>query len=231
MFGRIFILLFLLKCPIYSQNLSSVIVQNQLDSLEILNKLQTLNSLIELYPSFSAAYQNRGDLYFQLGYYENAIIDYNRALQIDVDNPYLFYKKGLANNKIGQFNDAISDLTNAIQLKLNFHEAFLERAYAKNLTGDWNGAIQDCKYSLDIFQSCEAHFYMGFAYHKLQKYNNAVLQFDKAIESKPQNPIAYLNRGYAKFKLNDFENACEDIYLASDLGYDRAIEAITEICQ
>ena len=58
----------------------------------------------------------RGNKKIELGDYNGAISDYNKAINLKPDFRYAFYKRGCARNKLGQTRKAKSDFLIAVEL-------------------------------------------------------------------------------------------------------------------
>lgn len=66
--------------------------------------------------------------------------------------------------------------------------------------------------------NCEAYYYRGCAKANTQKYNEAIADFEKAVELKPDYADAYFNMGKMYYMLNDEDKACECYKLAAKYG-------------
>ena len=64
----------------------------------------------------------------------------------------------------------------------------------------------------------EAYYYRGCAKVNAMKYNEAIADFEKAIELKPDYADAYFNLGRTYVLLNNEEKACEYYKLADHYG-------------
>lgn len=64
----------------------------------------------------------------------------------------------------------------------------------------------------------EAYYYRGCAKLNALKYDEAIADFEKAIELKPDYADAYFNLGRVYFLLQDEEKACEYYKLAEKHG-------------
>ena len=71
-------------------------------------------------------YDLRGNTKVFLSRYEDAIIDYNKAIEIDPHNPYLFFWRGFAFEVMQEYQKAIKDLSISLKLDSDF-------SLAKNL--------------------------------------------------------------------------------------------------
>ena len=64
----------------------------------------------------------------------------------------------------------------------------------------------------------EAYYYRGCARVNAMKYNEAVADFEKAVELKPDYADAYFNIGKTYFYMHDEDKACEYYKLADKYG-------------
>ena len=64
----------------------------------------------------------------------------------------------------------------------------------------------------------EAFYYRGCAKVNATKYKDAISDFEKAIELKPDYADAYFNLGRTYYLLNDEDKACEYYQLAAKYG-------------
>lgn len=64
----------------------------------------------------------------------------------------------------------------------------------------------------------EAFYYRGCAKVNATKYKDAIVDFEKAIELKPDYANAYFNLGRTYYLLNDEDKACEYYQLAAKYG-------------
>jgi len=55
-----------------------------------------------------------------LSSYGDAIIDYNKAIEIDPHNPYLFFWRGFAFEVMQKYQQASKDLSISLKLDLDF---------------------------------------------------------------------------------------------------------------
>ena len=65
-------------------------------------------------------YDLRGNTKIFLSSYGDAIIDYNKAIEIDPHNPYLFFWRGFAFEVMQKYQQASKDLSISLKLDLDF---------------------------------------------------------------------------------------------------------------
>jgi tetratricopeptide (TPR) repeat protein len=97
-------------------------------------------------PKSADCYFNRGNAYRNLGRYEEAIQDYNRALSLSPKDVGAHVKKGVAYSflKGDKFLlKAISCFTKAVALQPDCSEAFVRRGFAYKDLHDHEHALED----------------------------------------------------------------------------------------
>ncbi len=73
------------------------------------------------------AYLNRGIVYQRKGQYDQAISDYNKALEINPRFAKAYNNRGLAYKKKGKYDQAISDYNKALEINPRYADAYLHR--------------------------------------------------------------------------------------------------------
>ena len=87
---------------------------------------------------------NRAQDKFELANYEEAILDYNKALGLSPKEISLVYSmRGNAKRNSGDFDGAISDQNKALDFDPLYADGYFNRGIAKFKKGDFDGAIQD----------------------------------------------------------------------------------------
>ena len=94
---------------------------------------------------------NRAQDKFELSDYEEAILDYNKALELSPTEICLVYSmRGNAKRNLGDFDGAISDQNKALDFDPLYADGYFNRGIAKFKKGDFDGAIQDYSQVLKI---------------------------------------------------------------------------------
>jgi tetratricopeptide (TPR) repeat protein len=79
---------------------------------------QDFEEALELISNFPEAYINRGNAYFYTGQVQQAIADYNRAIQRRSSKQHTaYFNRGLVNESLKQPNAAFADFVRANELK------------------------------------------------------------------------------------------------------------------
>ena len=105
-----------------------------------LNKKKNLNIKLRDYEYFF----NRAQDKFELADYEEAILDYNKALELSPSEISLVYSmRGNAKRNLNDFDGAILDQNKALDFDPLYADGYFNRAIAKFKKGDFDGAIND----------------------------------------------------------------------------------------
>ena len=103
---------------------------------------------------------NRAQDKFELADYEEAILDYNKALELSPTEICLVYSmRGNAKRNLGDFDGAISDQNKALDFDPLYADGYFNRGIAKFKKGDFDGAIQDYSQVLKLNQKDSDAFF------------------------------------------------------------------------
>ena len=117
------------------------------DKFEVANYQEAIldyNKALELSPTeICLVYSMRGNAKRNLGDFDGAISDQNRALDFDPLYADGYFNRGSAKYKMGDFPGAIEDYTQVIKINPKDSDAFFNRANVKKEVGDIKGACED----------------------------------------------------------------------------------------
>ncbi|MDE0398126.1 MAG: tetratricopeptide repeat-containing serine protease family protein [Candidatus Poribacteria bacterium] len=197
-----------------AQNLNFAIPSHYLKTLLTLSK--PAKPLSQVNQTISAeTYFLRGNACYDLGLYDLAIANYDKAIQLEPNDADTYNNRGIAKAKLGQYFAAISDFDKAIQLKPDEATVYIVRGLAKAELGQHFAAISDYDKAIQLKpDEATAYIVRGIAKGNLGQHFAAISDFDKAIQRKPDYAEAYLDRGLAKALLNRIWEAKQDIRTA-----------------
>jgi tetratricopeptide (TPR) repeat protein len=152
---------------------------------DILTLYQTT---IDLNPTCSMAYNNRGIIYNDLGNYKQAIEDYGRAIEINPGFAEFYINRGVAYYFLGNYKQAIEDYGRAIEIKPGNAQAYNNRGNAHALLSNYKQAIEDYGRAIEINpRLAEAYYNRSITYKGLGNYKQAMEDYDRAIEIRQAN--------------------------------------------
>ena len=76
----------------------------------------------------------------------------------------------------------------------------------------------------------EAYYGRGCSKANMKRYQDAIIDFEKAVELKPDYADAYFNLGQMYFYINDYDMMCYSYKLAKENGRDN-LEDVMRSCQ
>lgn len=165
------------------------------------------------------AYNKRGLTQVSTRNYEQAIIDYSRAIELDAHYAEAYNNRSTAHLLMGNCAQAVADCTRAISYAPEFIAAYVNRATAYTGLRDFEHALTDYAKALELDpDNVYAYYNRGNAYLLRGKNEEAVESYDCAIALNPQFVAAYVNRGVAYTDLKKYKEALADFSQAIDLN-------------
>ena len=107
------------------------------------DRLEYYTKAIELDPTLSDAYHNRGYIYFSLGESELDLQDYERALELSPDMPWYLNSRGVVYNALFEPDRSIVDLSRAIELDASIDLLYINRGISHIMLGEYRQAEDD----------------------------------------------------------------------------------------
>jgi tetratricopeptide (TPR) repeat protein len=152
-----------------------------------------------------------------LGDVERAVVNYDRAIELDPDYAEAYNHRGAARDDQGDLEGAIADYDTAIQIDPDDFAAYYNRGNAHYDQGDLAGAIADYDRAIELDpENAAAYNNRGNARYAQGDLEGAIADYDRAIQLEPNDAVARYDRGNARYVQGDLEGAIAD--------YDRAIQ-------
>ena len=178
---------------------------------EIEEAIKAYSDAIELNPRYSAAYNNRGVVYVDIGEYNRALKDFNTAIELNPNDFFAYNNRGNAYNKIREVDKAIKDLNTAISLKPDYSNAYNNRGNAYVKKHYFDKAIEDFNTAIQLDSDfAEAYNGRGAAYYEKGDFEEALEDFNTAIKFDPNYVSPYINRGRAHGRKGNVNEAIDD---------------------
>ena len=173
-------------------------------------KLETRSELAsaELFQGEDKFWFNRGYQQAKAGDWVDAIVCWEKALDIAPDSYSAWNNRGNALFNLGRFEEAIASFDKALQFKFDDHQAWNNRGIALSELGQLEEAIASYDNTLKFKPNYhEVWNNRGIALSKLGRLEEAIASYDKALQIKPDDYQTWDNRGYALCKLEQLEEA------------------------
>jgi tetratricopeptide (TPR) repeat protein/S1-C subfamily serine protease len=183
--------------------------------------LKLSSKQIDSSPFYASAYLRRGYALLRQGRKEEALLDYNKAVEINPDYDS-YNSRGDYYKEINQIEKAKEDYEMSLNLLNKEIEKqprnpflYWQRGSLKTSLQDYTGAIQDYSKMIELQpKNFQAYLNRGLARLQSEDYQEAIKDFDQMIIVAPDNILAnilaYQNRGRAYRLLNKHSEALKD---------------------
>ncbi len=153
----------------------------------------------ELKKDFRDAYDLVGNIFFRLEDYENAIIAYQKVMDIGPRDALGYYNLGCVYSAMGDLDDAEESWKNAIS-----HEKVRKVKKEEKASGD------ELTRTVTVFKAsvaAKAHGGLGRLYLQQNQSEKALEHFEKAVEIEPGKPELYYEIGKIYLDQQNIEKA------------------------
>lgn len=113
--------------------------------------LEKCNNALQKYPNNADLYYWRASIKIANG--ENALEDYNKAINLKPKDSKLYVMRGIYKLKLGNPNDAILDFNKALEINPENSSAYTMRACAKIEIGDMKSADEDLEKANKLYDT------------------------------------------------------------------------------
>ena len=170
------------------------------------DRLDTFSSSIKLWsdairkqPAAGAVYlerahHNRGFAYLQAKRYDEALRDFDRAIELNASDANAHLGRGTLLTRIGQHAAALKELTRAIEIDPRYAEAYAKRCFVSMMLDQPPRAVVDCERAVALDpRHRDAHTNLGVVYAALARYQDAEASYQRALAIEPANGDANYN--------------------------------------
>ena len=171
------------------------------------------------------AYFHRGISYFKLDDYDNALLDFKTAYQLNPDLSILWMYRGFAYRNKGLLNDALEAFSNYISLNPKDTSAYsyILRGKMKYELGDFNGSIEDYDMARKLKPFEEKYNYYRFiAFYEAKQFRAALKAVSELIKVNPNFYGYYFYKGNVFHDLKYYDSAVYMYNIAVIKNYQNA---------
>ena len=170
--------------------------------------LPLFKKLLELDTESQIANANIGICLSRLGDYIQAIHFFDFFLKKSPNNVQILTHQAICHSKTGNFQDALILFNTAISSEPYNSVIYTNAGILCNEHGQTDLAIQYLNQAIDLDGSnILARSQLATAFMDSMRYNEALAQCEKVLETHPNNEQALLNKGLTHYKLGQFEGA------------------------
>lgn len=142
------------------------------------------------------------------GKYANAVVAYQKALEIQKDMPVAYNGLGSAYLQLRKFTDATGAFQEALRLQPRsaWTRSNLGLAYSER--GRYEEAVVELKEALKIMPDlATAHFNLGITYRRMKRHTEAIGSLGEAVRIAPRYANAHYELGLAYLDAQDRRSA------------------------
>ncbi|MDZ4748748.1 MAG: tetratricopeptide repeat protein [Saprospiraceae bacterium] len=170
-------------------------------------------------PGKARPYNNRGDALVDKERFEEAIKDFDKAIELLPTFSMAYYNRGNMYQKQKKYDQALADFNQAIRYRRDFDKAYNNRGTLYKETNRLDEALVDYDRAISLNPDYyRVYNNRGSVYILQKQYQLAIEDLDRAIALKQDFAEAFGNRGIAKLKLGNAEG-CVDLKRSADLGF------------
>lgn len=170
------------------------------------------NMALSLDPKYVDALVNRAAILSMRGNVDKAIADLDQALALKPDHALASYNRGYAHFARQDYEKAIADYTNAIKADGRMAWAYNNRCLARMVAGhDLAEALSDCDEALKLQpDNAQTRETRGFIFLKLGERDIALREYEAALRTDPDRPLALYGRGLVRVAKGDLKSGEAD---------------------
>jgi tetratricopeptide (TPR) repeat protein len=165
---------------------------------------------IELNPDYLQAYISRAEAYKAINELQKAADDYKRALVFESSEIELYYSASEVNYLLKNYPEALDLINKGITLNPKHEEAYRLLSQIQTATEDYSNALASIDKALKLKDNPENNYTHGQISEKMKNYNQAEIDYDKAIAKNKLYLEAFLAQANLKLLLNKLDKAMEN---------------------
>jgi len=136
----------------------------------------------------SELYFSKGLLAFDEGRFDEAAIEFEKALQIDSENPNILFQLGKTYNRLKSFDESVEPLEKALKINPQIKGINYESGVAYFNTGEFEKALNEFDITIEKEpERGEGYYYKALSLFRLDKWNDAITYLQKALELLPDH--------------------------------------------
>jgi tetratricopeptide (TPR) repeat protein len=204
--------------PVKNDQMSILLNKRAMAKLELnlfKEAAEDATAALSINPKFGYAYWNRGIAYGRLSAFTAAKDEYTQAMLYYQNEPenlaILLSNRAWINGRLGIYPQAIEDYTKALTLDKGQTGIYSSRALAYSSNGDYQLAINDYTSDIlynnhdDVKEIANVYKLRGDNYTELEKYKEAINDYNAALKINPDLEGVYVARGDAYMYNGDYE--------------------------
>jgi len=162
-------------------------------------------------PTTSSGYVGRAQVFINRGMRKEALLDLDKAVELDPNNVYAWANRGIARVQVGDFAGARSDLAKAEAIDPSFVQNGIGRGMLADVERRPRDAVEAYTKALDQEPDNRyAIVHRATAYASLGNTQGALADLTSIVEKMPDDPDGYVDRGNFYLDQREYDKAIAD---------------------
>lgn len=171
-------------------------------AMDILAKIESME------PQNSEVYYTRGTIYSKLDKHQDAIAEFNKAIEYSDDPVEIYMTISYEYQKLADYDSAIQVLLIALELEPDDEDIVNELSFCFEITDRLEEGIETFqKFLISHPWSVQGWFSLGLIYSKYGLYEKSIEAFDFVITIDPSNTAAYFNKANSYYHAEMYKQA------------------------
>jgi tetratricopeptide (TPR) repeat protein len=173
--------------------------------------ISSLSSVVNQNPSDASGYNVRGTALGRAGRYDQALADFNRAIEINPGFYQAYSNRALVQRKLNQNGQALADYNRSIELNPSYNEAYVGRGNLYRSQGQIDLALADFSKGIELEPTDpKAYNNRALIYQGQGRHDDAIADFTASMTYAPNAPAPHLGRGLSYLATADYKAALDD---------------------
>ncbi|MCE1248562.1 MAG: tetratricopeptide repeat protein [Firmicutes bacterium] len=170
-------------------------------------------------PSSSQAFDGAGYCLLKLGKYDEALVNLNKAIELDPANWLAYLDRGDVNKRLGKNKEALSDYGMVVENSEKYKaDGYNSRGIVYMGMKDNDRAYAEFSKAIELNPGFyQAYNNRGFCRSQARDYQAAIEDYNKALRINPNFMLALSNRGFSYYNTGKYKTAIEDFSKAIEI--------------
>ena len=192
---------------------------SKVNAVRIAESGDVYTEMIQREPKEGRYYTLRASSFWALGKAEEALADFDKAIELGYKEAHAYTSRGLFHAAIGNHEEAIADYNRAIEIDPDDIAPHINRAAVHMQTKQYESAAADYTSALKSKENDIALLHQrAIALKSAGKPKEAIADFDYIVSKNPRDITAIMGRGYIHFQQGEHKEAVEDFSAAIKLN-------------
>ncbi|MFG0262930.1 MAG: tetratricopeptide repeat protein [Novipirellula sp. JB048] len=197
---------------------------DKVNAVRLAESTDIYTELIEQHPDEGRFFTLRASAWWALGNTENALRDFDQAIENGYQEAHAYSSRGLFNASIGNFDEAIADYAKALELApeevaplVNRAAVHMARGHIEKAIDDYTLALQKKPHSASLLRQ------RAIAWKAINELDRAIEDFNAILRRNENDLDAIMGRGYVYFQQGQHQAAVADFSRSIQLDPESAV--------